>query len=103
MIIVIVSKIVFILSILGILFIISRKIPVLSQVSIKGSSAKRFSFKAAIIWPGTIIKQFILSDFFQNIIVGNLEKSLRKFKIMALKIDNILDKLLRKLKRKSSK
>lgn len=98
--IIIISKIVFILSFLGILFIIGRKLPALSCASEK-SSAGRFSIKAIFTRFRGAIKQFILGSFFQNTIIGNLEKFLRKFKILALKIDNILDKFLRKLKRNS--
>ncbi len=100
--IVIISKIVFILSFLGILFIVFRKLPALSRSS-EEFSVKRFSFKAIFAWPGNAIRQFISSNFFQNIIIGGLEKSLRRFKILALKIDNIVDKFLRKIKRNSER
>ncbi len=98
----IISKIVFIASILGILFIVTRKLPALSRLP-EEFFVKRFSFKAILALPGNIIKQFISSNFFQNVIIGGLEKSLRKFKIMALKIDNIVDKFLRKIKRNFGK
>ncbi len=98
--IIIVSKIVFILSLLGVLFIVVRKLPALSKLP-EETSAGKFSFKAIFTWFKNTYKQFILSNFFQKLIIGNLEKSLRKFKIMALKIDNIVDKFIRKLKRNS--
>ena len=98
--IIIISKIVFILSLLGVLFIIFRKLPELSKLPGE-SSAGQFSFKSILSWPLVIIRQFTSSNFFQSVIVGNLEKSLRKFKIRALKINNILDKFLRKLKKGS--
>lgn len=94
-----VSKIVFILSLLGILFIVFRKLPTLSR-STSEFSVGKFSFRVISVWFRNIIRGFSSSNFFQNTILGNLEKSLRKFKIMFLKIDNIVDKLLRKLKRK---
>ena len=98
--IIIVSKIIFILSLFGILFIVIRKLPALSRLP-EESFVKRFSFKAIFAWPRNIIKQFISSGFFQNVIIGGLEKSLRRFKIMTLKINNIVDKFLRKIKRNS--
>lgn len=100
--IIVVSKIVFILSVFGILFIIIRKIPALSQLS-EEFFVKRFSFKTIFAWPRNVIRQFISSNFSQNIIIGGLEKSLRRFKILALKIDNMVDKFLRKIKRNSER
>lgn len=97
---IIISKIIFLLSVLGIAFIVFRKLPVLSHVP-RDHSAGKFSFKAIFFWPGNIIKQFVSSIFFQGTILGNLEKSLRKFKILTLKIDNLLGKFIRKFKRKS--
>lgn len=94
------AKIVFILSILGILFIIGRKLPALSRIA-EEPFIERFSFRMIFVLPVTIIKRFISSNFFQNILIGDLEKSLRKLKIFALKIDNIIDKFIRKLKRNS--
>lgn len=98
--IIIISKIVFILSILGILFIIGRKFPTLSRLP-EELSAERVSFKMIIQWPGGIIKRFFSSNFFQNVLVADLEKSLRKFKIAALKIYNVVDRFIEKLKGKS--
>ncbi len=98
--IIIIAEIVFVLSLLGVLFIVVRKLPALSKLP-EETSTRKFSFKAIFVWFLKTFKQFILSTFFQNIIIGNLEKSLRKFKIMALKIDNIVDKFIRKLKRNS--
>ncbi len=95
--IIIISKIIFIASALGILFIIFRKIPTLSQLS-EEPLAKRFSFKETFAQVRVVKENIVLSNFFQNTILRNLEKTLRKFKILALKIDNISDKFLRKLK-----
>jgi len=96
---ILISKIVFILSLLGISFIVIRKIPALSKLS-KEPSVKKFLFKTSINWAKKTFKSFISSNFFQNIIIGNLEKSLRKLKILALKLDNLLDKFIRGIKRK---
>lgn len=96
--IIIISKIIFLLSLLGILFIVVKKFPILSRLP-EESSAGKFSFKAIFAWLRITTGEFTSSNFFQNTIMGNLEKSLRKFKIMFLKIDNILDKFLRRLKR----
>lgn len=97
--IIIISKIIFALSLLAILFIISRKLSVLSRLP-EGPRVGKFSFRAIFAWCKSLKKNFVSSNFFQSIIAG-LEKFLRKFKILALKIDNIADKFLRKLKRNS--
>lgn len=98
--IIVIAQIVFILSILGILFIVIRKLQVLSQLS-EEPFTKKFSFRTAFERLRNTIRRFISGHFFQNIFIGNLEKSLRKFKILALKIDNLLDKFIRKLKKNS--
>lgn len=98
--IIIIAQTVFILSILGILFIIGRKLPALSKLP-EEPFIEKFSFKMIFRWPVAVIKRFASSNFFQNILIGDLEKSLRRFKIVALKIDNIIDKFIRKLKRNS--
>jgi len=95
--IVLISQIVFILSFLGVLFIIARKLPVLSQLP-EEPLVERVSFKMIVQWPGNVIKRFSSSNFFRNILVADLEKSLRKFKIAALKIYNVVDKFIEKLK-----
>ena len=95
MIVITISKIVFILSVLGILFIVSRKIPALSQLTESRGPAGHFSLKAVIFWPIDSIKRLISGKFFQEIILGNLEKYLRRLKIMILKMDNIIAKILK--------
>ncbi len=99
--IIIVSKIIFILSLAGLLFIVFRKLPKLSQLPERGPYTSRFSLKSTIFGFKGNIRQFIASDFFQNTILGNLEKSLRKIKILILKIDNRVDKIIRRLKRRA--
>jgi len=98
--IILIAQIVFVLSLLGVLFIIARKLPALSHLPEEPLS-ERFSFKTVIQWPGNIVKSFFSSNFFQNILIADLEKSLRKFKIAALKIYNVVDKFIEKLKGKS--
>jgi len=95
---IIISKIIFALSFLGILFIIFRKLPALSR-SPEESFVKGLSIKTTSDWFKQTKKKLILSYFFRTIIIGNLEKSLRKLKILTLKIANILEKLLRKVKK----
>jgi len=97
---ILISQIVFILSLLGALFIIARKLPALSRLP-EEPLAERVSFKMIIRWPGNVVKSFFSSNFFQNVLVADLEKSLRKFKIAALKIYNTVDKFIEKLKGKS--
>lgn len=96
---VIISKIIFILCLLGILFIIGKKLPVLSQLPEK-SLIGRFSFRPVFSWFKKVKEKFISSNFFRDLLVG-LEKSLRKFKILVLKVDNLLEKFLKKLKKNS--
>ncbi len=98
--IIVVSKIVFFLCIAGIIFIAIRKISIISNLP-EEPSIGRISFKMLLVWLGRFIDKLLLSDFFQNFLIGRLEKSLRKFKIVALKIDNIVDKVIRKLKKGS--
>lgn len=98
--IVLISQIVFVLSLLGILFIIARKFPALSRLP-EEPLTERVSLKMIIQWPGNVVKRFFSSNFFQNILVVDLEKSLRKFKIVALKIYNMTDKFIERLKGKS--
>jgi len=97
--IVLISKILFIISIIGILVIIIRKFPDLSRVSIIQKEEK-FSFKKSIKKYKNSFHDFLCGKFFQQTIVGNLEKSFRKFKIVSLKVSNGLDKLIKKLKKK---
>lgn len=97
---IIISKIVFILSLLGVLFIIYRKLPAISRASEEPFTSK-FSFRKILARISSNFKRFILSHFFQNIILGTLEKSLRKIKILVLKIDNITEKFIRKLRKSS--
>jgi len=83
---------------LGILFIIIRKIPVLSRLP-EESFIESLSLRATFVRFKRVKNEFILSHFFQSIIIGNLEKSLRRLKILILKMDNILDRFLRKFKK----
>jgi len=100
--IIIISKIIFFLSLGGLLFIVLKKIPQLSQFPKSSNShAAKFLFKLNPLNIKGNLKQFIDSNFFQNSILGNLEKSLRKIKILILKIDNVVDKIIRKLKKRS--
>ena len=99
---ILISKIVFVLSFLGILFIIFRKVPALSRLP-REPFIKKFSLKPVFALFGNSLGQVASSNFFQKNIVGGLEKSLRRFKILALKLDNLLDKFIRMIKRKSRK
>ncbi len=98
--IILIAKIIFLVCILGILFIIVRKIPAISRLP-REASVEKLSFRTIFILIKNIFKKLVSNNFFQNIFIGNLEKSLRKFKVVALKIDNIIDKIIRKLKRNS--
>lgn len=100
MIIIIISKIVFLIGLLGLLFIICRKIPAMSRLP-EEPVDKKFSIKSILLFPKKIIHGIFSSYVFKNIFLGNLEKSLRRLKVAALKVDNIIDKFIRKLKKNS--
>jgi len=100
MIIIFISKILFIIGILGVLVIVVRKFPDLSRTS-KIWEGEKFSFKKSINKYRNSFHCFLSGKFFQQSIVGNLEKSFRKFKILSLKVSNGLDKLIKKLKKKT--
>lgn len=95
---IIISKIIFGLSLLGILIMVLRKIPALNKVP-DFSTKSKLSLKTAPEVFKKSAKTITKTDFFQNIIVAGLEKSLRRFKIFALKIDNKVEEFLRRLKK----
>ncbi len=95
-----IAQIIFVLSVLGILFIIARKIPALSRLP-QESLAERLSFGAVPRGVQGFIKKLTSTPLFQNIFIKKLEKFLRKFKILALKTDNTLTKFIKKLRKHS--
>ncbi len=97
--IILISKIVFIISILGILVIIIRKLPVLSGIS-EDYPVSHVSFKEVLLWPKNTFKKLISSHFFQDSVIGNLEKLLRRTRIFFLKIGNRLDRAIERLQKK---
>jgi len=100
MITILISKIVFLIGLLGLLFIICRKIPAMFRLP-EEPVEKKFSIKSVFRLPKKIFHAIFSSYVFQHIFLGNLEKSLRRLKVAALKVDNIIDKFIRKLKKKS--
>lgn len=94
---IIISKIVFALSLVGIIVIIARKLPILSRLP-EHPSVKHISFKNTLGWLPYSFNRMIASNFFQQFIVKKLERFFRKMKVMALKMNNLLDKVLKKLK-----
>ncbi len=99
---IIISKIVFALSFIGILVIIARKLPTLSRLP-ERPSIKGFSIKNTAKWLPYSADRVVSSNFFQRFVVRNLERFFRKMKVMALRMSNLLDKVLKKLKKNSRK
>jgi len=95
---IIISKIVFALSLIGILFIIVRKLPTLSRLP-EYPSIKHLSLKNTLGWLPYSFNKIISSNFFQRFIVKKLERFFRRMKVMALKMNNLLDKVLKRLKK----
>jgi len=92
---ILIAQIVFIISIIGILVIIFRKIPIIlryprepfEEVSISGMLGK--------------VKQKITSnEFFHGVALPITEKLLRRIKIFVLKFDNFLAKMVNRLRHK---
>lgn len=96
--IILISKLIFFLSLLGLFIILLRKIPELNKLP-NFSITKKTSLKSLPKNLKKTAKIATETDFFQNIIIAGLEKSLRRFKVTALKIDNKVDSFLRRLKK----
>jgi flagellar basal body-associated protein FliL len=100
--IIIVFQIIFILAVLGILFFISRKIPVLLEYP-------RRSKKGDIIYEnirkqlGKAKEKVEASEFLHERVIPRTEKFLRKSKIILLKLDNFLAKRANKLRERIKK
>ena len=99
--IILIAKIVFVLSLLGVLFIIIRKIPALTALP-EESFVERFSFKVIIGFTTSALKGFTSSNLFKNTLIGKTEKFLRKFKILILKLDNALARFIKRIRKHSN-
>ncbi len=92
---ILVAQIIFGISVLGILFILFRKVPILLRYP-------RHSFEEISLY-GFLQKlknRMLANDFFHLKIFPLLEKILRKIKIWVLKLDNVLAKLVSRLRHK---
>lgn len=100
---IIIAQIIFGLSVLGILFIIARKIPMILQYP--RHSEENVSLKEEIQrqWD-TLKTKTGTSGFLHNVFFPRIEKILRRAKILVLKLDNFLaqktDKLRTKIRKK---
>jgi len=102
---IIIFPIILILSIAGILYIIHRKIPLLLKypkyMAQESSMYQNFQEKM-----GEIKEKTSISKFWHEIIIPKIEKILRKFKVIILKLDNFLakkvDKMREKIKRREN-
>jgi hypothetical protein len=105
MIMIIIFPIILISSIAGILYIIHRKIPLLLKypkyMAQESSMYQNFQEKM-----GEIKEKTSISKFWHEIIIPKIEKILRKFKVVILKLDNFLakkvDKMREKIKRREN-
>ncbi|MBD3282167.1 MAG: hypothetical protein GF387_00975 [Candidatus Portnoybacteria bacterium] len=97
-----ISQIVLVLSIIGILFILIKKVPILltyPRYTLEGKS-----FVKDIANKISRAKKSIKSNnFFDKILIPKTEKLLRKTKISLLKLDNFLSKRSDKLRNKIKK
>ena len=101
---IIIFQIIFILAVLGILFLIFRKIPALLEYP-------RQSEKGDVIYEnirkqiGKAKKKVESSEFLHETVIPKTEKFLRRTKIVLLKLDNFLakraDRLREKIKRRN--
>lgn len=100
--IIIVFQIVFGLSILGILFIVFRKIPSLLEYERTGSEKVLIYKNLQERWK-KVKEKAEASEFLHEAIILKTEKVLRKTKIILLKLDNFLAKRADRLKERVKK
>jgi len=98
-------QIIFVLSLLGILFFVLRRIPDLLKLPRKeefetevGSIQKNIQEQ----W-GKVKEKADKSEFLHDMIIPKTEKALRKTKVVLLKLDNFLAKRANKLRYKIKK
>lgn len=100
---IIIAQIIFVLSVLGILFIIARKIPLILQYPRHSEEDISFLGELRRQWSGLKAKTGT-DGFLHNVFFPKMEKTLRRIKIIVLKLDNFLaqkvDKLRTKIRKK---
>jgi hypothetical protein len=92
---IIVAQIIFALSIIGILVIILRKVPIILRYP--RQPFEEFSLAGVL---GKLKNKITSNEFFHTTALPITEKLLRKIKIFVLKLDNFLAKLVSRLRHK---
>jgi DNA-directed RNA polymerase alpha subunit len=100
--IIIIFQIIFALCLIGILFIIFRKIPALLELERK-SQEKVLVYETARKEWKKLKEKAESSEFLHNEIIPRTEKVLRRTKVVLLKLDNFLAKRADKLRDKVKK
>ena len=100
--IIIIFQIIFWLSILGILFIVFRKIPSLLEHE-RTSSEKVLIYKNLQEQWKKVKEKAETSEFLHEVIIPKTEKALRKTKIILLKLDSFLAKRADRLRERVKK
>jgi len=85
-----ISQIIFIVSVIGILVIVLRKVPVILRYP-------RHPYEEVSLWE-KIRQKASSSRFFHEVVIPKIEKILRKIKIIVLKFDNFLAKKVDRLR-----
>lgn len=98
--IIIIAQIVFALSILGILIIIFRKIPIILKYPRSAEDKEMIDLREQ--WE-KIKNETKISTFFHDNFIPSTEKFLRRIKIILLKFDNFLARRVDKLRAKMKK
>lgn len=100
--IIIIAQIIFGLSVLGILFLIFRRIPDLLEFP-KSDSEKVLVYETIRDYWGKLKQKVETSGFLHDTVIPRTEKILRKTKIILLKLDNFLAKKADKLRQRIRK
>lgn len=97
-----IGQIFFALSILGILFLLLRKIPAILKYP--RHSTKEISDNGVLREQWNKIQERTgLSEFFHKVFFPKMEKFLRRLKIVLLKLDNFLARRVEKLREKTKR
>lgn len=99
---ILISQIIFALSVLGILFLIFRRIPDLLEFP-RSDSEKALVYETIRGYWKKLKQKAEASGFLHDAVIPKTEKVLRKTKIILLKLDNFLAKRVDKLRQKMKK
>jgi len=99
---IIISQIIFVLSVLGILFLIFRRIPDLLEYPRYSSKMVPIHENLRKQWK-KIQERVESSEFLHEAIIPKTEKFLRKTKVVVLKFDNFLARKVNKLRQRTKR